>query len=127
MDEATLIQRLLFLAQEAVKAAIDEHFDDPDDYFICRELAELEPLAAKALKEPSADLAGWSRPAIKPVPVSERPWEREGWCDAEGKCWICGNVEGDWRLMNPRKVSWLKYCFSHSLPHHALPVPKVTP
>jgi hypothetical protein len=74
-------------------------------------------------------IARWSRPAIEPVPVSERPWEREGWCDAEERCWLCGNVEGDWRLMDPSNtgVPQLKYCFSHSLPHHALPVPEVTP
>ena len=32
------------------------------------------------------------RQALAPVPVSERPWEREGWCDAEGNCWLGGNV-----------------------------------
>lgn len=30
-------------------------------------------------------LARWGRPAVEPVPVSERPWEREGWCDAKGQ------------------------------------------
>ena len=67
------------------------------------------------------------RQALVPVSVSERPWEREGWCDAEGKCWIRGKVEGDWRLINPTNsgVPNLKYCFTHCLPAHALPLPEV--
>jgi hypothetical protein len=32
----------------------------------------------------AAELLSQRRPA--PVPVSERPWERDGWCDAEGRC-----------------------------------------
>lgn len=35
-----------------------------------------------------------------PVPVAERPWEREGWCDAEGRCWW-GRIEG-----NPGNPEW---------------------
>jgi hypothetical protein len=61
-----------------------------------------------------------------PVPVSERLPGPED-CDAEGRCWMCGKVEGDWRLIstdNPG-VPQLKYAFSHWLPHWALPVPGV--
>jgi hypothetical protein len=60
----------------------------------------------------------------RPVPVRERLPGPED-CDAEGRCWLCGKVEGDWRLLNPEKsgVPQLKYCFSHWLPAHALPVP----
>ena len=60
----------------------------------------------------------------QPIPVSER-LPGPGDCDAEGRCWLCGKVEGDWRLLNPEKsgVPQLKYCFSHWLPAHALPVP----
>jgi hypothetical protein len=43
------------------------------------------------------------------IPVAERPWEREGFCDAEGRCWFgwpesYGNDEGGaagWMLMHP--------------------------
>jgi hypothetical protein len=66
-------------------------------------------------------LARWGRPAIQPVPVSERPWEREGWCDAEGRCyawdgywWLVGNLES---AQNAGEG------FTHSLPHYALPIP----
>lgn len=59
-----------------------------------------------------------------PVPVSERLPRPED-CDAEGRCWLCGKVEGDWRLLNPENtgVPQLKYCFTHWLPAHALPLP----
>jgi hypothetical protein len=70
-----------------------------------------------------AVLARWGGAAV-PVPVSERLPGPED-CDAEDRCWLCGKVEGDWRLMsavNPG-VPHLKYCFSHWLPHWALPVP----
>ena len=57
---------------------------------------------------------------------SERPWEREGWCDADGRCWM-GDGGGNgfvpsWRLCRPSDS-----CLPWSLPHDALPVPDVTP
>jgi hypothetical protein len=72
-----------------------------------------------------AVLARWGRPAIKPVPVSERLPGPED-CDDQGRCWMCGKVDGDWRLIsidNPG-VPQLKYAFSHWLPHWVLPVPQ---
>jgi hypothetical protein len=77
-----------------------------------------------------AVLARYARPTIKPVPVAERPWEREGWCDAEGRCWW-GRVEG-----NPGNPEWFLAGLSEIegfyeigdwivlLPHHALPLPQ---
>jgi hypothetical protein len=66
-----------------------------------------------------AVLARWGRPAIEPVPTSERPWEREGWCDAEGRCY---GWDGDywWMVGNP---GWANETITHWLPHWALPVP----
>jgi hypothetical protein len=59
-----------------------------------------------------------------PVPVAERPWEREGWCDAEGRCWWGapqdGAADSGWILRKPSER------LSHqtvSLPAHALPLP----
>jgi hypothetical protein len=46
-----LIERLLFLAQTAVDQALDLNYDDPEDYFITRELRELKA-AALAQPEP---------------------------------------------------------------------------
>jgi hypothetical protein len=73
-----------------------------------------------------AVLACWGRPTIEPVPVSERPWEREGWCDAEGMCWWWIVAQpGElphWIYCTLEKLSWTN--FTHSLPHYALPVPQ---
>jgi hypothetical protein len=60
---------------------------------------------------------------VEPVPVSERPWERDGWCDKEGMCWM-GDAGGrgfvpSWRLCKPSDS-----CNAWSLPHWALPVPQ---
>jgi hypothetical protein len=65
-----------------------------------------------------AALARWGRPTIKPVPVAERPWEREGWCDAEGRCWWFNHAGiPEWQLASDGPYG------DFSLPHHALPVP----
>jgi len=71
-----------------------------------------------------AVLTRWGRPAIQPIPVAEHPWEREGWCDAEGKCWFGapqdGPADAGWILRMPSER------LSHqtaSLPHYALPIP----
>jgi hypothetical protein len=69
-----------------------------------------------------AALARWGRPTIEPVPVSERPWEREGWCDLDGECWwrppYSAVLQHCWVMVNPARVDagWL-------LPAHALPIP----
>jgi hypothetical protein len=60
----------------------------------------------------------------RPIPVAERPWEREGFCDAEGRCWFSPwHQQGyapNWRLIEP----YLRH-FSDAwgLPAHALPTP----
>ena len=66
-------------------------------------------------------------PPPAPVPVAERLPEA-GDCDDQGKCWLCGKIEGDWRLINPFNsgVPRLAYCFTHWLPHWALPTPPKT-
>ena len=87
------------------------------DNNICRNL-ELWNDARAALATPPPEPVG-------PIPVSERLPGPED-CNAEGKCWMFGNVEGDWRLIsiiNPG-VPKLKYCFSHWLPPNALPFPE---
>jgi hypothetical protein len=71
-------------------------------------------------------LENYARPTIKPVPVSERPWEREGWCDDRGYCWMRRKYEPKgvtWRLIPPPDRYAAAY-FLESLPHHALPLPQ---
>ena len=65
-----------------------------------------------------------------PISVAERPWKREGWCDADGRCWwgrpsdeLCNS---DWFLATRAEVEEFCDCSPPvvSLPHHALPVPQ---
>jgi hypothetical protein len=74
-------------------------------------------------------IARYAHPAIQPVPVAERPWEREGWRDADGRCWwgrpseeLCNS---DWHLATRAEVE--EFCSDCipivSRPAHALPIP----
>ena len=60
----------------------------------------------------------------QPVAVSERPWEREGWCDEQGRCWWTANKPG------PLPPSWWMVSIPQSctdgimLPANALPLPQ---
>jgi hypothetical protein len=65
-----------------------------------------------------AVLTRYAHPTTKPVPAAERPWEREGWCDAEGRCWWFNHAGiPEWQLASDGPYG------DFSLPHHALPVP----
>lgn len=76
-----------------------------------------------------------SQPFV-PVPVTEMPWDKEGWCDAQGRCWFgWKRVEIDdelilwdnWGLCSPKEGKNAQI----SLPADSLPIPggvrKVTP
>jgi hypothetical protein len=74
---------------------------------------EIVEAARTALAHPAARNA-----QLSPVPVAERPWEREGWCDAEGRCWWFNHAGiPEWQLASDGPYG------DFSLPHHALPVP----
>jgi hypothetical protein len=71
----------------------------------------------------AADLLEQRHPT--PVPVSERPWEREGWCDDEDRCWCMSSLDGPpprWWLVRPEPLS-----DGFVLPATALPVPQGEP
>lgn len=55
----------------------------------------------------------------RPVPVAERPWERDGWCDDRGLCWWALGTVQRWTLCYPanKTEGWM-------LPAHALPLPQ---
>jgi hypothetical protein len=63
--------------------------------------------------------------ALAPVSVSEEPWKREGWCDADGKCWFgapqIGSLRAMWVLGPPGELASHR---THSLPHWAIPLVK---
>jgi hypothetical protein len=77
--------------------------------------------------ERAADLLERQHP--QPVAVSERPWEREGWCDDEGRCWLRRRYEKDgvtWRLMAPASLfdDVMPIYYAEALPFNALPAPR---
>jgi len=84
---------------------------------------ELEANGEELIAYARAVLARSLTPTIQPVPVSERPWEREGWLDAEGRCWMGhpGDAEfiPSWRLCRPEDAPSM----TCSLPYWALPMP----
>jgi hypothetical protein len=65
-----------------------------------------------------AVLARWGRPAVEPVPVSERLPGPED-CDADGRCWFW---DWGWELLD--RTYGCNSGRSHWLPHNALPVPQ---
>ena len=88
-------------------------------------LSAVEYAMELEIRKARAILARFAQPTLTPIPVSDRPWERDGFCDAEGRCWLFGKIEGGWRLIsaNNSGVPKLSYCFSHCLPADALPLP----
>ena len=70
-------------------------------------------------------LARWGQPAAAPVPVSEQPWQRDGWCDQAGKCWFHseGREFGDWYLLPAASMTNAE---THCLPWWAIPLPQPT-
>lgn len=81
-----------------------------------------------AVDHARAILARWGRPAITPIPVSERLPGPED-CDAEGRCWwgrpTTEDMEADWFFTTA--TGWADFCVFCPpvvwLPFHALPLP----
>ena len=73
-----------------------------------------------------AVLARWGHPTPQPVAVSERPWERDGWCDKQGRCWWTANKPV------PLPPTWWMVYIPQSctdgimLPANAFPTPEAT-
>jgi hypothetical protein len=72
-------------------------------------------------------LRQWGRPTIEPVPVAERPWEREGWCNSDNEAFFFNSDTKKWSLYKCDEYSPVMTNasdrYTHSLPHNALPVP----
>lgn len=71
----------------------------------------------------------------KPIPVEEKPWERKGFCDNEGYCWVwrTDGIEEYWEFIiaTPGLIvvnnSDSDFKYTHCLPHDAIqnPQPKM--
>jgi hypothetical protein len=74
-----------------------------------------------------ATIARYARPAIEPVPVSERLPGPED-CDAEGRCWFWGEQLSDsdddwgWKLLD--RTYGINWSGGPWLPARALPLPR---
>jgi hypothetical protein len=55
----------------------------------------------------------------RPIPVAERPWEREGFCDARGLCWWTAGTGEVWTLCRPSA----RATYGWMLPFFAIPLP----
>lgn len=86
------------------------------------ELQERLDRAAALLQQQAAELAAL-RAGVVPVAVSERPWEREGWCDEQGRCWFLSSRFLTWSLASPPVTLTCQIARLHSLPAHAIPLP----
>jgi hypothetical protein len=69
----------------------------------------------------------YARPTIEPVPVAERPWEREGWCNSDNEAFFFDSDTKKWSLCECDKYSPVMTNasdrYTHSFPHNTLPVP----
>jgi hypothetical protein len=115
---------MLTWAAQVVGERVDEDAPESAPSWPTRE--ELRAMAFEfAARKPEefarAVLARWGRPAVTPIPVSERPWEREGWCDAQGTCWMWHPINFHYCLCRPDPS-----VHTHSLPHWVLPLPTTT-
>jgi len=103
----------------ATKAELRQLFDDQSGYINDEQVMWW----ADFHKAVRAAFARWGRSAALPVPVSERPWEREGWCDGDDTCWAIGQRDSWVRVYVPDR-DWSNPAYTHLLPAHALPIPR---
>ncbi len=83
------------------------------------ELQEMLDRAATLLQQQAAPA-----PEVVPVAVSERPWERPGWLDREGRCWFLSSRFSTWSLDSPPVALTRGIGRCLSLPVHAIPLPQ---
>lgn len=60
-----------------------------------------------------------------PVPVAERPWDRNGWCTDNGHCWLWDAFASRWIHRHHTASRLIEVDFT--LPHWALPLPEAQP
>jgi hypothetical protein len=115
---------LLNRARAALAQPEPQGLTDEELWELYDEMGGVPEDSAWCLNYARAVLARWGRPAIEPVPVSDRLPGPED-CDAEGRCWFgtpgSHVMAANWVFrMSKDRRSW----DTHWLPHHALPVPQ---
>lgn len=98
---------------------------------IIREVDGGNRLGAAALAEAilsHRDFPGCCPAPFAPVHTSERPWERKGWLDDQGRSWFYCDIEKAWFLekflsIEPDGHEIRTSCFPWHLPHWAILVP----
>jgi hypothetical protein len=129
MEPRDAIGRVCWVVRNSRHVNPCHEFSSPEDAYAAHRRAQLAaepqqpadhiPDATKLVAPPApapvvvpirarAVLTRWGRPAVEPVPVSERLPGPED-CDDKGRCW--------W-------LARLPFPFTHWLPHWALPVPQ---
>jgi hypothetical protein len=117
--------------QELASFLVDRHRErmESESAFSCPDFDGAKARAAR-IADARAVLARWGRPAPapKPIPVIERPWERDGWRDTEGRCWFCNAYSmGRWNYQLPpdSEQDWgILGTETHCLPHWAIARPR---
>ena len=109
-----------------------------DEYEAETECA-VEAYGSELIAFARAVLARWGRPAVEPVPVSERlpgpedcaPWPDEP--DANHWCWLGKSIDGGWEWSQTSALDIAAVQlervlagggWTHWLPHYALPIPQ---
>jgi hypothetical protein len=118
-DEEPTDQEIEEWADAAAEVPLEEMDPEVHGWRRCFKSDEFSETIRAALRR-------WGRPAIEPVPVSERLPGPED-CDAEGRCWwfsppACGpnTIRPCWTFDSETLEG-----DTHWLPHWALPVPGV--
>lgn len=81
LDEISHESTTTCLAREALLN------DDSSSRPTAKELQTLWQICNSPSVFAHAVLERWGNLRAEPVPVSEKPWERPGWCDKRGRCW----------------------------------------
>ncbi len=120
------------LARFGGSSPLPVDYIDPEHTGVAREVLEVFYAACRSeggtadeihLRGLEAVLNGFR---VKPISVTELPWEQEGWRNAEGKCWLYCKTYGDWTFLDPLNSGYcppIERLFPLSLPWWAIPLP----
>jgi hypothetical protein len=127
--------RYIYRELQELRQLVQQPQDGPTDEEICSFIARVWPHSPGKVRDrewredmlkmiraafEELPLPDNSRPAIEPVPVSERMPGPED-CDSEGRCWwFAGWSHRFWHYHKPRYRAQSE---THWLPYHALPLP----